>query len=318
MITNNIQDAIDTLNANDIVAIPTETVYGLAGSIYSDEAIIKIFQLKRRPLFNPLIVHLSSVDRLHDVVLNVPDVAQRLAEKFWPGPLTLILDKKPHISDLVTAGKSTVGVRVPNHPLTLELLEKLDFPIAAPSANPFTRISPTRADHVDQYFGDELSYVLEGGECLRGIESTIVGFPDGEPVIYRLGSISVEQIEEVVGQPILIADKKEKAPDAPGMLSKHYSPRTKTILVDNVVKALNAYSEKRIGVLSFQNIYSDKDIEINIVLSKKGDLSEATSNLYASLHELDEKDLDIIIAERLPDEGLGRSINDRLSRATKK
>lgn len=317
MITKTIQDAVQYLKSGDVVAIPTETVYGLAGNIFDQQAIKKIFSLKKRPLFNPLIVHLSSIDRLDDIVNDVPEVAQQLAMNFWPGPLTLILKKKAHIPDIVTAGKPTVGVRIPNHPMTLELLSQLDFPLAAPSANPFTRISPTKAKHVDEYFGDALSLVLDGGECKRGIESTIVGFPDGEPVIYRLGSISVEQIEEIVGSSVLIADKKEKAPDAPGMLSKHYSPKTKTILVKDISESIDKNRGKKIGILSFDQPFQGNDISINIILSKKGDLSEATANLYTSLHALDEYDLDIIIAERLPNRGLGRSINDRLSRATK-
>ena len=217
-ISKDISKAVEILNQNGLVAIPTETVYGLAGNIFSEEAIRKIFELKQRPFFNPLIVHIHSANQLKSIVTVLPQKAEKLAQHFWPGPLTLVLPKNPHVPDLVTAGKNTVAVRVPNHPTTLDLLRRLDFPIAAPSANPFGRISTTKAEHVARYFDDRLKMVLDGGECQKGIESTIIGFENDRPVVYRLGSISVEEIEKVVG-PLNIRNKKESAPDAPGMLS---------------------------------------------------------------------------------------------------
>ena len=200
LISQDIDQAISLLNQDELIAIPTETVYGLAGNIYSEKAISAIYALKQRPLFNPLIVHVHSVDQLENLTIEFPEKAKKLATQFWPGPLTLILKKHPNVPDLITAGNDTVAVRIPNHALTLALLSKLDYPLAAPSANPFGSISPTNALHVADYFVGQLPMVLEGGQCQNGIESTIVGFENGEPVLYRLGAISQEDIEHVVGK----------------------------------------------------------------------------------------------------------------------
>jgi L-threonylcarbamoyladenylate synthase len=317
IISKDISRAATLLKAEEVVAIPTETVYGLAGNIYSEKAIKSIFKTKQRPFFNPLIVHIPSVDYLKDIVAYIPEKGKLLADAFWPGPITLVLKKKNSIPDLITAGKDTVAVRVPNHPTTLELLNKLEFPLAAPSANPFSSISPTTAKHVETYFEDQIKLVLDGGPCKSGIESTIIGFENDEPVIYRLGSTPIEAIEDVIGE-VEIKNKKEIAPDAPGMLERHYAPKTTTILTDNLQKSIEEYQDKRIGVLIFNDILNDSSIEFKIVLSETKDLKEAASKLYDALHQLDMQDLDIIIAEKLPDYGLGKSINDRLNRATKK
>ena len=317
IISKDISKAVAILNAEELVAIPTETVYGLAGNIFSEKAIKNIFETKKRPFFNPLIVHIPSVDVLPTIVSYIPEKAQRLADAFWPGPLTLVLPKNSTIPDLITAGKDTVAVRIPNHPMALELLNQLDFPLAAPSANPFGSISPTTAQHVNDYFKNDIKMVLDGGACLRGIESTIIGFNGDEPIIYRLGSTSIEAIEDIVGS-IEIKNKKEIAPDAPGMLDRHYAPKTQTILVDNISEAIERYSSKRIGVLAINKPSKHDAIVFQIVLSESTDLQEAASKLYDALHQLDKQDLDIIIAERFPDFGLGKSINDRLQRATVK
>lgn len=316
IISKDINKAITLLKANKLVAIPTETVYGLAGNIFSEDAIKAIFQTKGRPHFNPLIVHIGSTEDLEAIVSYVPEKAKRLAKVFWPGPLTLVLPKKDLIPDLITSCKSTVAVRIPNHPLTLELLNKLEFPLAAPSANPFNRISPTTAEHVEGYFKDDIELVLDGGPCKKGIESTIIGFEDDEPIIYRLGSTSIEAIESVIG-PIKIKNENNELPSAPGMLDRHYAPITKTILTANIKNAMKNCSGLKIGLLVF-NEYLDDDVSFKIVLSNTGnDLDEAAAKLYDALHTLDKEDLDIIIAERLPDYGIGKSINDRLERATK-
>lgn len=175
IISKDIAKAVELLFNEELVAIPTETVYGLAGNIYSEKAITAIFETKQRPKFNPLIVHIPSVDYLEKIVTDIPEKAKLLADAFWPGPITLVLNKKDTIPDLITAGKTTVAVRVPNHPTTLELLERLEFPLAAPSANPFNRISPTKPEHVEDYFKNEIKMVLDGGACTKGIESTIIG-----------------------------------------------------------------------------------------------------------------------------------------------
>ena len=316
-ITTDLLEAKKILEKEELVAIPTETVYGLAGNIYSEKAIKKIFQTKERPLFNPLIVHIASTDKLKEIVSEIPKKAQQLADAFWPGSLTLVLKKNAHIPDSITAGKDTVAVRVPNHELTLRLLQILDFPLAAPSANPFGSISPTTAEHVADYFPNDLEMVLQGGNCTNGIESTIIGFENNNPVLYRLGSISVEEIEAVIG-PVQIKNKKESSPDAPGMLSRHYAPKTTTILVNNVEDEILKYQNAKVGLLVFQNTPSNTKEMVIEVLSKKGDLKEATANLYAAMHRLDKQNLDLIIAEQFPNTELGKSINDRLERATKK
>ncbi|NCT09804.1 MAG: threonylcarbamoyl-AMP synthase [Flavobacteriia bacterium] len=315
IISTDIQKAISLLENEKLVAIPTETVYGLAGNIFSEKAIKKIFSTKKRPFFNPLIVHIPSIDALENVVSYVPEKAKILASAFWPGSLTLVLKKKSSIPDLITAGKDTVAVRIPNHPLTLELLRRLPFPLAAPSANPFNNISPTKAFHVEQYFKNDIQLILDGGTCKNGIESTIIGFENEEPVVYRLGALSIENIEKVIGK-VTIKNHKLQNPDAPGMLQKHYSPKTLLILTSDIKKEIKKFQGKKIGILSFTNSYKNDRIFHEIILSKYANLNEAATNLYTSLHELDTFQLDVIIAEKLPEMGLGISVNDRLQRAT--
>ncbi|MDP5104898.1 MAG: L-threonylcarbamoyladenylate synthase [Polaribacter sp.] len=314
IISKDIQKAIALLENEELVAIPTETVYGLAGNIFSERAIKSIFDTKKRPFFNPLIVHISSVDELETIVSEVPEKARILANTFWPGSLTLVLKKQKYIPNIITAGKDTVAVRVPNHPVTLELLQNLSFPLAAPSANPFNQISPTKPAHVERYFKNELKMVLDGGACKNGIESTIIGFENGEPIIYRLGALALEDIEAVIGK-VEIKNKKEENPDAPGMLDKHYSPKTFTVLTSDIRSEIKKYPTKKIGVLAYNSSFKTDEIFTEIILSKTSDLHEAASKLYDALHELDHLNLDVIIAEKLPETGLGTSMNDRLERA---
>jgi len=314
IISKDIQKAIRLLTNDELVAIPTETVYGLAGNIFSEKAIHKIFATKKRPFFNPLIVHVASVNALKDIVAEIPEKAKLLAEAFWPGSMTLVLKKSSKIPDLITASKDTVAVRVPNHAVTLELLEKLPFPLAAPSANPFGSISPTKPLHVENYFKEQIKMVLDGGNCKNGIESTIIGFENDNPIIYRLGALAIEDIEAVVGK-ISIENKEENSPDAPGMLARHYAPTTKTILVTDVAGEVEKNKSKKIGVLVFKDSLSN-DAVTEIVLSNKGLLEEAAANLYDAMHALDHQNLEVIIAEKLPNYGLGKSMNDRLQRAT--
>jgi L-threonylcarbamoyladenylate synthase len=314
IISKDIQKAVHLLINEELVAIPTETVYGLAGNIFSEKAIKSIFSTKKRPFFNPLIVHIPSIDSLENIVTHIPEKAKLLAAAFWPGSLTLVLKKSDKIPDLITAGKDTVAVRIPNHPVTLALLKQLPFPLAAPSANPFGSISPTKPAHVEGYFKNKIQMVLDGGSCANGIESTIIGFEDGAPIIYRLGALPLEDIEAVVGK-VAIKNKKEENPDAPGMLARHYAPKTSTFLVANVFSEVKKHSGKKIGVLVFKSSLHDKNIT-EIILSKEGSMQEAASKLYAAMHALDHKNLDVIIAEKFPAFGLGNSINDRLQRAT--
>ena len=317
LITKDLHKAAGALKENNIVAIPTETVYGLAANAFESEAIEKIFSLKKRPFYNPLIVHIKSAEYLNHIAQDIPEIAFRLATEFWPGPLTLVLNKRSIVPDIITAGKDTVAVRMPNHPITLELLNSLDFPLAAPSANPFGSISPTTAAHVNRYFGENLEVVLDGGECIKGIESTIVGFEGEQAVLYRLGSISAEDIERVLGK-LKFHTIDDSAPAAPGMLSRHYAPSTETFLTQDVKEMVLSHPNKKIGLLIFQKNPISLYVGHTEVLSQKGDLNEAARNLYAAMHRLDHLNLDIIIAEKLPEEGLGKSINDRLKRAVKK
>lgn len=316
MITNSIDKAIHALTKDEVVAIPTETVYGLSANAYSEKAVKKIFDLKKRPLYNPLIVHIKGASSLTEVAQNIPDLAYKLAEIFWPGPLTLLLEKQAHVSDLVTSGKKTVAVRVPDHPRTLELLENLPFPLVAPSANLFGSISPTCTQHVSNYFGNSID-ILEGGECRKGIESTIIGFDNEDAIIYRHGSIPVEEIEKITGKLKTITNN-DQSPEAPGMLSRHYAPNTDTYLTDDVPGSIRKFEGKRIGLLLFKQPIQHENITYQEVLSASANLDEAAKNFYAFLHHLDSKNLDVIIAERLPESGLGKTINDKLERATKK
>ena len=316
LVSKDILKAAEILSRDELVAIPTETVYGLAANIYSDTAIKKIFELKKRPFFNPLIVHIHSMEQVMQLAVDFPEKAQQLAKAFWPGSLTLILKKQAAIPDLITAGSDTVGIRMPHHDLTLKLLKSLPFPLAAPSANPFTHISPTTAQHVKNYFDGVLEMVLDGGDCKNGIESTIVGFENKEAVVYRLGSISLEDIRAVVGN-VTLKNNKEKAPNAPGMLEKHYAPQTKTYLVENIASFIAQHPDQKIGLLLHMKELKEHEVAKTIYLTKTGDLKEAASKLYSAMHELDKLDLDLIVAQRFPDIELGKSINDRLERATK-
>jgi len=317
MITTNIEEAIVALENNNIIALPTETVYGLAGNAYSESAIEKIFALKNRPHYNPLIVHINSAGYLQQVAKNIPAVALQLADAFWPGPLTLVLEKQDHIPDIVTGGKNTVGIRVPNHPVALELLEQLDFPLAAPSANPFGSISPTTAGHVDNYFSDKLNVILDGGPCIKGIESTIIGFENGQAILYRQGSTKVEDIEKITGPLQIRVHANNESVVAPGMLSKHYAPKTTTILTDNITSEIEKNLGKRIGILQFKPTTLPSFVIAIETLSQTGDIEEAAKNLYAAMHRLDYQNLDLIIAQKMPAYAMGLAINDKLERAAK-
>ena len=315
MITSEISNAVHALNQGELVAIPTETVYGLAGSAFNEQAIQKIFQLKNRPTCNPLILHTHSINEVLKFVKEIPPSAMKLAEAFWPGPLTLLLPKKSNIPLSVTAGSHLVAVRIPNHTVTLNLLKQLDFPIVAPSANPYTRISPTNSKMVYEYFGDALPCILEGDICSKGIESTIVGFQDHVPVIYRQGAISVDAIEFIAGKSKVLATVKERV-TTPGMSPMHYAPRTRFQMVDCISNFIEQNQGLQIGVLSLGNGGFNQANIVCINLSNTGDLEEASANLYKSMYELDSKNLDCIIIEKFPEIGIGKSLNDRISRAS--
>ncbi len=314
-IGTDIQAAKQFLEAGEVVGIPTETVYGLAGNALNPDAVLDIFRVKNRPAFDPLIVHTDSLDKLSQYVRAVPETTRKLAETFWPGPLTLLLPKRDLIPDLVTSGLDTVAVRIPNHPLTLALLRLLDFPLAAPSANPFGYISPTTAQHVADQLGDQIPYVLDGGPCGIGIESTIVGFPDGElPTVYRLGGMALEHIEAIIG-PVALRSHSTSNPQAPGMLSSHYAPRKPLRLLKSG-ESIPLIPHEQAGALAFREPFGGVIEAHQRVLSPTGDLNEAAKNLFAHLRALDALAVDVLYAEPLPNRGLGRAINDRLKRAS--
>ena len=312
-----ITQAKKALEAGNLVAIPTETVYGLAANAFNEEAIIKIFDVKQRPEFDPLIVHVSSLSFAKSLVASMPKDAEKLAKAFWPGPLTLVLKKSDLIPLSVTSGMDTVGVRVPNHRLTLALLKSLDFPLAAPSANPFGYASPTTPFHVTTQLGSKIDYVLDGGSCAVGIESTIVSCVDDKVEVLRLGGISVEELEKTLGKPIDNIKISSDKPNAPGMLSSHYNPGKK-VIIGNIDHNLRKFPRARIGVLSFKRTFKNLNVTKQVALSPKGDVKEAAKNLFGALRKLDSRAVEFILTEKVPDEGLGKAINDRLLRASQK
>lgn len=314
-IGTDINYAVELLQKGELVAIPTETVYGLAGNALNEEAVLKIFNAKNRPQFNPLIIHLASVGLLKNYVTHIPAKAKILADKFLPGPLTFLLPKKNIIPDLVTAGSDKVAIRIPNHPLTRELLGKLNFPLAAPSANPFGYVSPTSAQHVYDGLNGKISYILDGGECTVGLESTIIRFDENENVIvHRVGGVALEEIEKILGEKVKLQTQAHEMPDAPGQLKSHYATHT-PLIVGDADSLIKQHLENKIAVISFKNSYNSKDIIQQYILSPSGNLDEAAKNLFKTLREVDTINADIIIAEKFPDERLGRAINDRLNRA---
>lgn len=300
------------LEAGNVVGIPTETVYGLAGNALNPDAVLTIFRVKNRPSFDPLIVHTDSLGKVEQFVTHLSASARKLADAFWPGPLTLLLPRRDLIPDLVTSGLSTVAVRIPNHPLTLRLLRSLDFPLAAPSANPFGYISPTTAAHVADQLGSQVPYILDGGPAQVGLESTIVGFENGLPTVFRLGGMALEQLEAVIG-PVSVRTHSTSNPKAPGMLSSHYAPRRPLVLLPT---GQSPIPSDRAGALAFREPFGGIPVQQQRVLSPTGDLHEAAKNLFAHLRALDALNLDVIYAEPLPNQGLGFAMNDRLRRAS--
>jgi L-threonylcarbamoyladenylate synthase len=312
-ISTDVSRAASLLKNGELVSIPTETVYGLAANALNGLAVAKIFEAKNRPSFDPLIVHIKNGSELQKYVTDIPRKAEQLAEKFWPGPLTLVLPKKEIIPDLTTSGLNTVGIRYPNHPVTQTLLNEIDFPLAAPSANPFGYVSPTTANHVQNQLGEKIPFILDGGACDVGLESTIVGFSKDWTVVHRLGGLTIEEIETVVGKVHLNLNVSSN-PVSPGQLSTHYAPGKKVLVGYNMSELLKGRGEDRIGILTFKDAYHGKDC---YVLSGSGSLHEAARNIFSCLRALDESGVDIIVAELVPDVGLGRAINDRLRRAAK-
>lgn len=311
-IGNDIDEAIALLNANELVAIPTETVYGLAGNALQTGVVAKIFEAKSRPFFNPLILHLATIKQINEYAF-LDEISLQLANKFMPGPFTLLLPKKDNVPDIVTAGSTKVAVRIPNHQLTHQLLSQLNFPLAAPSANPFGYVSPVSATHVLQGLQGKIPYILDGGNCQIGIESTILEIENNEVILHRSGGLSVEDIEAVIGKKINVA-KPNSTPQTSGQLKSHYATTT-PLLQGNVDKLLLEFKGKKIAVISFKQSYLSIDAQHQFILSSQGNLNEAAQNLFATMRILDTMNYDLILAEIFPAIGLGLAINDRLKKA---
>ena len=294
------------LRAGRLIGLPTETVYGLAANAWDPVAVARIFEAKRRPYFDPLIVHIGRPSDVHLVAREIPEDAHALMNAFWPGPLTLVLQKQLAVPDLVTSGMDTVAVRLPQHPVALELLQSLDFPLAAPSANPFGYVSPTTRQHVLDQLTDEVALVLDGGPCTVGVESTIVGFPKGRATVLRLGGLSVEDLEAYLGYaaPTQLSSSQ---PHSPGQLASHYAPARAIRLVEHGA----VRPEKGITFLPFFD-----EEQPTFSLSEDGTTASAATRLFGLLRQLDHSpDGPEVWIEKAPESGLGRAINDRLTRA---
>jgi L-threonylcarbamoyladenylate synthase len=316
-IGRDIEKAKYWLEKEEVVAIPTETVYGLAGNALNPLAVSKIFEVKNRPSFNPLIVHIGKIEQIYSYTNTKDPRVEKLASKFWPGPLTILLPKSDLIPELVTAGNERAAIRIPDHPLTLKLLNKLDFPLAAPSANPFGYISPTQAAHVNNQLGSKIPYILDGGPCQVGLESTIIGLEkDGSFQLYRSGGMPIEEIEEITDS-LKPASPNTPQPQSSGQLKSHYAP-SKSLFLGDLANLWSQLGGSKTAVLAFQDKPDSVPEDQFFALSKKGDLQEAASHLFELLHQLDQSHFDLILAEKVPNIGLGRAINDRLERAQAK
>ncbi|MDI6784287.1 MAG: L-threonylcarbamoyladenylate synthase [bacterium] len=309
-----IQTAAAFLKKGGIVVFPTETVYGLGASVFNPEAVVKIFEVKRRPRFDPLIVHIAERDAVTRLCSIVDRRANLLAQTFWPGPLTLVLPKSEVVPDIVTAGLPNVAVRMPAHPVALALIRETGTPIAAPSANLFGRLSPTTIEHILEQLKNRVDLILDAGKTPIGVESTVVSLVGKDIVLLRPGGLPLEDIEKIVG-PVQIPKSLPNRPDSPGQLPQHYSPRTPLRIKTGKIKL---EPNIKIGLLAFTESSDPAGYARVAVLSPQGNLREAAANFFGCLHELDQAGLDVIYAEPVPKIGLGRAIMDRLERAETK
>ncbi len=308
---NHIKKAAKIIQDGGLVAFPTETVYGLGANALNPDAVIKIFEAKQRPSFDPLIVHICDIKDIDRLCLNVDERVYKLAKRFWPGPLTIILPKKDIVPDIVTSGLSTVAIRMPAHDVALQLIDKAGCPIAAPSANKFGKLSPTKAEHVMKQLSD-VDLIIDGGKTTVGIESTVISLSPAGFKILRPGVITEEEIEFIIPR-----DNSIKINDgslvSPGLLKSHYSP----IKPLSIFKDDDYYPDsKKIGYLAFQKSNLTLNYSTVEILSEKGDLKEAAVNLFGALHRLEDSDVDMIVADPVPEVGVGVAIMDRLRKAS--
>lgn len=318
-----IEEAASLLRSDEVVAFPTETVYGLGANAKSDEAVKKIFEAKGRPSDNPLIVHISDTAQLEGLAKNVPDKARLLIDAFWPGPLTLVFLKNEGLSETATAGLDTVAVRMPNHPLALALIEAADLPIAAPSANLSGKPSPTTAQHVAKDLNGRIRCIVDGGETGVGLESTVVDCTEEIPVILRPGGVTKEAIEKVIGlvgeDPALC--NASDIPKSPGMKYTHYAPDAPFVLVDGsrelIQQLVNGKRQQghRVGVLTTEENADFFDADSVIVCGKRQALETVAAGLYDALRAFDDEKVDFIYGELFPTTGIGSAIMNRLLKA---
>lgn len=309
-----IATAAAALRAGEVVAFPTETVYGLGADALNERAVAQVFAIKNRPQFDPLIVHLSDKEAVPQYAAVSDERAVALMERFWPGPLTLVLRKRPLIPDLVTAGLDTVALRVPAHPVALALLRAVGRPIAAPSANPFGYVSPTTALHVQEMLGNAIRLVLDGGPCAVGVESTVCALTETDTVVLRPGGVTIEEIEAVIG-PVTVAASSQSDPRSPGTLPRHYSPHVPLTLLAPGEPTPSPGKGQRVGLLTLTPRSDVEGYAVVEALSKDGNLLEAAANLFAALRRLDSLGLERVVVEPVPEGGIGRAIMDRLRRA---
>ncbi|MCF8242755.1 MAG: threonylcarbamoyl-AMP synthase [Melioribacteraceae bacterium] len=311
----NIKIAAGLIRDGKLVAFPTETVYGLGANGLDPLAVAKIFEVKQRPSFNPLILHISDIKELHSICSSIDDTVQILIDKFWPGPLTLVLEKKDIVPGIVSSGLDTVAVRMPDNDIALELIGNAGVPVAAPSANTFGMLSPTSPEHVEKQLGNKVDMILDGGSTKVGVESTIIQVINHVPVLLRPGGLPVEEIERLAGK-VQIGIPMNEQPNSPGQLPFHYSPKVPLRFIDEVTQSdlLN----KKTGALFFKKEIPGYDSASIKILSPSGDLRIAAANLFSLLHELENEMVDLIIVERIEEKGLGLAIMDRLKKASNK
>ncbi|MDA1680826.1 L-threonylcarbamoyladenylate synthase [Bacillus cereus group sp. TH152-1LC] len=318
-----LQEAAKLLRENEAIAFPTETVYGLGANAMNDEAIAKIFEAKGRPSDNPLIVHIGTKSQLDGIVKEIPPVAEKLMEHFWPGPLTIILPRKEGISEKVTAGLNTVGVRMPDHPVALALIEEANVPVAAPSANRSGRPSPTLASHVYEDLNEKIAGIVDGGATGVGVESTVIDCTSDVPTILRPGGITKEQLEAVIGTVSLdpaLKDEKEK-PKSPGMKYTHYAPKAPLSIVEGsrefIQRLVDEKKEEgfKVGVLTTEEYQHVYNADVVLSCGVRSDLASVATKLYDVLRTFDASEVDVIFSESFPDEGIGNAIMNRLTKA---
>lgn len=303
--------AADLIRRGEVVAFPTETVYGLGANATDASAVARVFAIKARPSFDPLIVHIDSAAMLESVAAALPPTAAALTERFWPGPLTIVLPKAGRICDITTAGLSSVAVRMPDHPVARALIGAAGCPIAAPSANPFGYVSPTTAAHVGSQLGAQIPLILDGGPCRVGVESTIISFLDDDPALLRAGGVALEDIEGLIGSVRVATDPS--LPIAPGQLPRHYAPHTPILIVDGV----GAVTQRAGAALLLPAPHADTQGFAHVrLLSNDGAMITVAANLFAALRELDAGGFARIYAVAVAETGLGRAIMDRLRRAS--